>query len=130
MNKSSPPPPYEPPPYAPPPYAPPPTGQTMGGVPPASPFTPAEVYGQGPTIVTTIVPLGPGSTHTICPHCHAEIESTTKTEPGMIAYISGVVIALLGCWLGCCLIPCCIDECMDVHHTCPNCKSYLGRYRR
>lgn len=30
----------------------------------------------------------------------------------------------------CCLIPCCIDECMDVHHTCPNCQAYLGRYRR
>jgi len=50
----------------------------------------------GPTIVTTIVPLGPQSTHTICPHCHAEIDTTTKTEPGMIAYISGVIIALLG----------------------------------
>lgn len=34
------------------------------------------------------------------------------------------------CWFGCCLIPCCIDECMDVHHTCPNCKAYLGRHRR
>lgn len=40
--------------------------------------------------------MGPGPTHTICPHCQVEIESTTKTEPGMIAYISGVVIALLG----------------------------------
>lgn len=50
----------------------------------------------GPTIVTTIVPLGPGPTHTICPHCHAEIDTSTKTEPGMIAYISGVIIALLG----------------------------------
>lgn len=124
-----PPPPYEPTPYPPPSYTP--AGvPTMGGVPPASPFTPAEAYTSGPTIVTTIVPLGPGSTHTICPQCHAEIDTTTKTEPGMIAYISGVVIALMGCWLGCCLIPCCIDECMDVHHSCPSCKSYLGRYRR
>ncbi|XP_003704704.1 LITAF domain-containing protein [Megachile rotundata] len=126
MNKTGPP----PPPYEPPPYAPPGYSQTMGGVPPASPFTPAETYTNGPTIVTTIVALGPGSTHTICPHCHAEIDTTTKTEPGLIAYISGVVIALMGCWLGCCLIPCCIDECMDVHHSCPNCKAYLGRYRR
>ncbi|XP_076244953.1 LITAF domain-containing protein [Calliopsis andreniformis] len=125
MYKIGPPPPYEPPPYAPPGYS-----QTMGGVPPASPFTPAETYTNGPTFVTTIVPLGPGSTHTVCPHCHAEIDTTTKTEPGMIAYISGVVIALMGCWLGCCLIPCCIDECMDVHHSCPSCKAYLGRYRR
>lgn len=50
----------------------------------------------GPTIVTTIVPVGPHSTHTICPHCHAEIDTTTKTEPGMIAYVSGIIIALLG----------------------------------
>ena len=125
MHKNGPPPPYEPPPYAPPAYS-----QNVGGVPPASPFTPAQtckskrhwiyiniignilitfsvifsinylytcfVDGNGPTIVTTIVPVGPQSTHTICPHCHAEIDTVTKTEPGMIAYISGVIIALLG----------------------------------
>lgn len=118
MYNTGPPPPYESPPYAPPGYS-----QTVGGVPPASPFTSAEtcmfyfyfvqlhlyikdksyilknwfvIDTNGPTIVTTIVPLGPGSTHTICPHCHAEIDTTTKTEPGMIAYISGVVIALMG----------------------------------
>lgn len=124
MNKNGPPPPYEPPPSAPPSYS------QCVGVPPASPFTPAEAYANGPTIVTTIVQLGSGATHTICPHCHGEIDTIARTEPGMIAYISGVVIALLGCWFGCCLIPCCIDECMDVHHTCPNCKAYLGRYRR
>jgi hypothetical protein len=53
------------------------------------------VYG-GPTVVTTVVPVGPQPTHMICPYCHAEIDTATKTEPGLIAYISGVVIALLG----------------------------------
>lgn len=38
MNKNTPPPPYEPPPYAPPSYS-----QTVGGVPPASPFTSADI---------------------------------------------------------------------------------------
>lgn len=42
------------------------------------------------------MPLGPGATHTICPHCYAEIDTATRTEPGMIAYISGFIIALLG----------------------------------
>ncbi|XP_060832598.1 cell death-inducing p53-target protein 1 [Bombus pascuorum] len=125
MHNTGPPPPYESPQCARPGHS-----QTVGGVLPASPFMPADTYTTGTTIVTTIVPLGPGSTHTICSYCHAEIDTTTKTEPGMIAYISGVVIALMGCWLGCCLIPCCIDECMDIHHSCPNCKAYLGRYRR
>ena len=50
----------------------------------------------GPTIVTTVVPVGPQTTHTICPSCRLEIDTKTKTEPGIIAYISGVVIALLG----------------------------------
>jgi hypothetical protein len=38
MYKNGPPPPYEPPPYAPPAYS----QNNVGGVPPASPFTPAQ----------------------------------------------------------------------------------------
>jgi len=45
-------------------------------------------------------------------------------------YIVTQLFSSVRCWFGCCLIPCCIDECMDVHHTCPNCKAYLGRHRR
>lgn len=50
----------------------------------------------GPVIVTTVVPVGSQSTHMICPHCYREITTSTKNEPGIIAYISGIVIALLG----------------------------------
>lgn len=116
--------------YVPPPSAPPSYQEAVGGVKPTSPFTPIVHPVTNTTILTTVVPIGRSATHMICPSCNAEIETTTRTEPGMIAYLSGFVIALLGCWLGCCLIPCCIDECMDVHHTCPNCKTYLGRNRR
>lgn len=119
--------------YVPPPSAPPSYQEAVGGVKPVGPFTPVytpAAVTTNATIVTTVVPIGRTATHMICPSCHAEIETSTRTEPGMIAYVSGFVIALLGCWLGCCLIPCCMDECMDVHHTCPNCKAYLGRYRR
>ncbi|KAK7870052.1 hypothetical protein R5R35_012007 [Gryllus longicercus] len=136
MNKAGPgPPPYAGGPaystYVPPPAAPPSYSQAVGGVPPSSPFIPPtqSIHG-GPTIVTTVVPVGPQATHMICPYCQAEVDTATRTEPGLIAYLSGIVIAILGCWLGCCLIPCCIPECMDVHHSCPNCKAYLGRYRR
>ncbi|XP_037906736.1 cell death-inducing p53-target protein 1 [Hermetia illucens] len=116
--------------FVPPPMAPPSYSEAVGGVKPTSPFTPQSQTATSTHIVTTVVPIGRHSTHMICPSCNAEIETSTRTEPGLIAYMSGFVIALLGCWLGCCLIPCCIDECMDVHHTCPNCKAYLGRYRR
>ncbi|XP_076046954.1 lipopolysaccharide-induced tumor necrosis factor-alpha factor homolog isoform X5 [Oratosquilla oratoria] len=154
MSKATAPPYNEPPPCAPPSYS-----EAVGGVPPQAPFTPSSagyvpappvyipegiavqqaavhpqtstVYQSVPTaIVTTVVPLGPQSTHMICPHCHAEVDTATKSEPSLIAYLSGFVIALLGCWMGCCLLPCCIPECMNVQHTCPNCRAFLGKYKR
>ncbi|OAD55497.1 LITAF-like protein, partial [Eufriesea mexicana] len=109
------------------PLAPPDYSQTLGTHLPAS--APETSYSR-PTTTIQIIPLGPQSTRTTCPYCFAQVDTTIKTEPGMIAYISGVVIALMGCWFGCCLIPCCIDECMDVHHSCSNCKAYLGHYRK
>ena len=38
----------------------------------------------GPQIVTTIIPVGPRATHMVCPHCHAEILSETRSTPGKI----------------------------------------------
>ncbi|XP_054276275.1 LITAF domain-containing protein-like [Macrosteles quadrilineatus] len=125
--------------HGPPPAAPPSYSQAVGGVPPSSPFTPSqpvkhrgfmETQAQGPVIMTTVVPVGSQPTHMICPHCYSEITTKTKTEPGLIAYISGTLIALFGFICGCCLIPCCIDSCMNVIHSCPNCNTYLGRYQR
>jgi len=110
--------------------APPSYTEAMGGVQASAPYVLGNPITTGPTIVTTLVPLGPRSTHMICPCCQYEISTATQSTPGLIAYISGAVIALLGCFWGCCLIPCCFDECMDVRHTCPNCRSYLGQYRR
>ena len=34
------------------------------------------------------------------------------------------------CVIGCCFIPFCIDDMKDVTHTCPNCRTVLGIYRR
>lgn len=50
----------------------------------------------GPAIVTTVVPVGPHPTHMICPSCHAEMDSYTQTKPGLIAYVSGTIICMLG----------------------------------
>ncbi|KAG5889723.1 hypothetical protein JTB14_010197 [Gonioctena quinquepunctata] len=120
-----------PPPYGPPPAAPPSYAQAVGGVPPSSPYVPNHSFvTKGPAIVTTVVPVGSNPTHMICPHCHAEIDTTTKSRPGLIAYVSSGVLCILGCFLGCCLIPCCMEKCMDVSHTCPNCDAYLGTYKR
>lgn len=49
-----------------------------------------------PDFVTTVVPVGPNPTHMICPYCRAEIDTTTRTKPGLIAYISGGLLCLFG----------------------------------
>ncbi|XP_069960515.1 cell death-inducing p53-target protein 1 isoform X2 [Cherax quadricarinatus] len=105
------------------------------GVQIGSTVTPAAYYSYGPAgaptaVVTTVVPLGSQSTHMICPHCHAEVDTATKTSPSMVAWLSGFIICILGCWMGCCLIPCCINDCMNVEHNCPNCQAFLGKYKR
>jgi len=107
------------------------------GPPPAGfpPQTQTVYHTQGPraqatTIVTTVVPVGPSSTHLTCPHCHAIIDTTVASTPSIWAWISGLLIFALGCWAGCCLIPCCMDSCMNKEHTCPSCKSYIGSYQR
>ncbi|CAG9821562.1 unnamed protein product [Phaedon cochleariae] len=120
-----------PPPYGiVPPAAPPSYAQAVGGVAPSSPYVPNHSFTKGPEIVTTVVPVGPNPTHMICPHCRAEIDTSTKSTPGLIAYISSGILCMIGCFLGCCLIPCCLDKCMDVSHKCPNCDNYLGTYKR
>ncbi|CAB3369423.1 Hypothetical predicted protein [Cloeon dipterum] len=75
------------------------------------------------------VELRPEKMWVNCPHCRQRVETDLHVLPGPVAYFFGVVISLLGGVLGCCLIPCCIEECMDVHHTCPNCRGYLGKFR-
>lgn len=89
----------------PPPMAPPPSYAQATGAPYPAGFSAPYVPGPAPppgavppeqAIVTTVVPLGPQSTRMTCPHCHFEISTSTKTEPGIIAYISGALIALFG----------------------------------
>lgn len=81
-------------------------------------------------IITTAMPLGPQSSRATCPSCHSEITTSTDTEAGTRTYLMSGLCLLFGCWLGCFLIPCCMEDCLDVRHTCPNCKAHLGTYKR
>ncbi|CAH0546768.1 unnamed protein product [Brassicogethes aeneus] len=40
------------------------------------------------------------------------------------------IVADCKCPFGCCLIPCFMEKCRNVDHICPNCRSYLGTYKR
>lgn len=76
----------------------------VNGVNAAAPLTPQQPILTAQHIVTTIIPLGPHATHTVCPTCGSEINTKTRSSPGLIAYVSGFLIAVFGCWLGCCLV--------------------------
>lgn len=109
---------------APPPYGAPPPGFYPTGPHHPGAIPPVQIQ------AINVVPLGPHSAHMTCPQCHAEISTHTETEAGTRAYVASGILVLFGCWLGCCLIPCCMADCMDVNHTCPSCRAYLGRYKR
>ncbi|XP_050432165.1 LITAF domain-containing protein-like [Adelges cooleyi] len=98
---------------------------------PASPFTPQPEYVKAPReIITTVVPVGPHSTRMVCISCRREITTHTAKKPSIMAYVSSVVCCAFGCFWGPCLIPFCMDSCMNVEHKCPECKTFLGQYRR
>ncbi|XP_015363592.1 PREDICTED: lipopolysaccharide-induced tumor necrosis factor-alpha factor homolog [Diuraphis noxia] len=78
---------------------------------------------------TSVAPLGPSSTQTICTSCGKTIFTSTSRKAKPAAWWSCILLFIVGCSFGCCLIPCCMDSCNVVNHKCPNCNSYLGQYR-
>ena len=74
------------------------------------------------------VALGSNSMEVQCPRCQAIVPTSVKSEPGLSAWIAGGLICFLGCFCGCCLIPCGIESMKVYTHSCPKCKSYLGKY--
>ncbi|XP_078696160.1 lipopolysaccharide-induced tumor necrosis factor-alpha factor homolog isoform X1 [Branchiostoma floridae x Branchiostoma belcheri] len=70
-----------------------------------------------------------------CPSCHQDVLTTVQPEIGMFTWLMVGAVFLFGfafplVWLGCCFIPLCIKDFKDVKHTCPNCQTHLGTYKR
>ncbi|VDN53669.1 unnamed protein product [Dracunculus medinensis] len=83
--------------------------------------------------VTTPV-FGPNPIEMDCPYCQAHIVTATQHIAGILPWIIVGLCFLLGFFL---LIPWClcyfvfcIDSCLDVHHFCPSCRRFLGRYSK
>jgi len=72
--------------------------------------------------------FGHSPVNMVCPHCQAQIRTTTDSEPGPLAWILAGVMCVVGLWM-CACIPCCMDSLNSVTHKCPNCKNFLGRYK-
>ncbi|KAE9554168.1 hypothetical protein FO519_002648 [Halicephalobus sp. NKZ332] len=98
--------------------------QNMGSPPPPPPQPATVVY------VADCSTFGPRSVAMTCPHCHQHIHSQVNYTSGLLSWLICGGCLLFGCWLGCCLIPFCVDDCKDAEHFCPNCKAYLGQYKR
>jgi len=70
-----------------------------------------------------------------CFHCGAQIQTSTESSPGAMAWMACGALAFAGCFVGvtwlCCCIPFCIPGLQDVKHTCPNkeCRRFLGTYK-
>jgi len=102
-----------------------------GGVPPPPPGYAPPPMGAPPQQVVVVVNApnyGPRPVDMICPHCQAQIKTSTESEPGPMAWILAGVLCVVGLWV-CACVPCCIDSLNTVTHKCPNCKHFLGRYK-
>ncbi|KAG7188269.1 hypothetical protein KM043_007935 [Ampulex compressa] len=73
--------------------------------------------------------LGPNPVKMTCATCHTDIKTATISDHQPSAHICCVVLCLLGCCICSCL-PYCLSTFMSVHHFCPNCKSYIGTWKR
>lgn len=114
----------------------PPGGPQYGPSGQAYPPPPPQGMQQGTTIVVgapavTVM----GGFHEVpmnvtCPQCHQAVVTRTSYETGTLTWLICGGLVLLGCWLGCCVIPFCVNGCKDVRHTCPNCNTSVGVYRR
>jgi lipopolysaccharide-induced tumor necrosis factor-alpha factor len=79
------------------------------------------VYAQAPQVLSTKPQV------LMCQHCHSEVMSTVRNEPGAVTWLSCLGCVVVGCWLGCCLIPFCVNELQDALHYCSRCGNFLGR---
>jgi len=72
--------------------------------------------------------FGPNSVKIVCSSCQATVNTTTSSKPSMMAWAVSCVLCFTMLW-PCFCVPFCVDSLKNVKHTCPNCKSTLGRYK-
>uniref|UniRef100_A0A0K2UAJ7 LITAF domain-containing protein n=1 Tax=Lepeophtheirus salmonis TaxID=72036 RepID=A0A0K2UAJ7_LEPSM len=101
---------------------PPPQYQTQGAPQPP---------GQQQQIVVQYVNapnFGPRSVRMTCPQCQSHVQTETSSEPGPMAWVIAGVLCIVGLW-PCACVPCCIEQLNCVTHKCPQCQTFLGRYK-
>ncbi|EDO33373.1 predicted protein, partial [Nematostella vectensis] len=101
-----------------------------GYAPQGQPYATTTVIQQPATVVVNPIGFYETPVSMNCPTCHATIVTATDYVTGTLTWLACFGLCIIGCDLGCCFIPFCVDSMKDVVHTCPNCRSQVGVFRR
>ncbi|KAF6022900.1 hypothetical protein EB796_018786 [Bugula neritina] len=82
-----------------------------------------------PIVMVNSPMLGTNPTAIQCPRCQANVVTQPHYQSGVLTWLIAGLLFFFFLWPFC-LIPFCINDCKDVVHTCPNCKSHIGRRTR
>lgn len=74
-------------------------------------------------------PISRYSENLFCFNCQRIVPTQVTFTPGAGTWTSVLIVAMVGCLLGCCLIPFCIEDCQDAKHSCSSCGCELGKKR-
>ncbi|CAH8873055.1 unnamed protein product [Trichobilharzia szidati] len=85
---------------------------------------------QQPVALVSSVSFGPNPASLPCNICMNKITTTVNYRRGICTWLACSGIALVGGILGCCLIPFYVNSCKDAYHSCPECGTLLGVYKR
>ncbi|VDO75257.1 unnamed protein product [Schistosoma margrebowiei] len=73
---------------------------------------------------------GPQPVSSACDICMNKITTTVQYRKGVCTWMACTGITLIGGIFGCCLIPFYVNSCKDAYHSCPECGTLLGVYKR
>lgn len=78
----------------------------------------------------SLAALADTSMVTKCTYCQNTVSTDVQYKVGAFTWISCILIASFGFFLGCCAIPFCVNSAKDIVHICPDCGEEIGRNSR
>ncbi|XP_039248499.2 lipopolysaccharide-induced tumor necrosis factor-alpha factor homolog [Styela clava] len=66
-----------------------------------------------------------------CNNCRKTVFTTVEAEVGVFTWLMCTLLFICGCsTCFLCLLPFCLDRCKNIRHTCPNCQTTVGVFKR
>ncbi|XP_037716620.1 lipopolysaccharide-induced tumor necrosis factor-alpha factor homolog [Drosophila subpulchrella] len=73
--------------------------------------------------------VGPKPCTLFCPNCSQRVTTRVKSKSTTKTHILALILCCLMCWpCACCLY--CTKLARNSNHYCPNCKAFVGTYKR